>query len=127
MTQNQRARRAFTIISFEFSFSDDHRAPYLLHASDSHRAIAKFQKLFDEYARIENYNCMESTLPKSVVEHLACYASILRKVPVKSLVLRLYHLYTILYSSLQFSHIPFDRLGTLSELLSLAVPVRSFL
>src|SRR6185295_6133231 len=58
---------------------------------------------------------------------LDCYASILRKVPVKSLVLRLYHLYTILYSSLQFSHIPFDRLDTLSELLSLAVPVRSFL
>jgi|GEM_PF-2630319 len=66
---------------------------------------------------------MESAVPKSVVEHLACYASILRKVPVKFFVLRLYHLYTILYSSLQFSHIPFDRLEPLSELLSLAVLV----
>ena len=35
------------------------------------------------------------------------------------------HLYTILYSSLQFSHFSFDRLETLSELLSLAVLVRS--
>ena len=66
---------------------------------------------------------MESALLLFAAEHLACYALILRKVPLKSLVLSLYHLYTILYSSLQFWHFSFDRLQPLSELLSLAVLV----
>jgi len=51
----------------------------------------------------------------------------LKKGSPETLVVSLYHLYTILYSSLQFWHFSFDRLEALSELLSLAVPVRSFL